>query len=45
MGELDLFEELHWTDDEETPVKGMDDRAPAPRRVDGEGSQAGVDDV
>ena len=33
-GELGLFEELHGTDDEEAPPKG----------VDGEGSQAGIDD-
>jgi len=32
-GELGLFEELHRTDDEEAPPKG----------VDGEGSQAGID--
>ena len=34
MGELGLFEELHGTDDEEAPPKG----------VDGEGSQAGIDE-
>jgi len=28
---------INGTDDEETPAKGVNDGAPAPRRVDGEG--------